>query len=424
LGRPPFQAERYSRVINQFIGGLNISGADQRNLLRNWVVSWGIESSAVRALSKFTLEACYNFDRALDRVRANPHQSLLPDDTLFDVSFDHAPVPETVPATQPEAPEMPVETVPNVEPPAKADDDQRFLDELRERLTRRQLDEDRVVQLIHEHTKPQTIVKTKVIVQKLDLTKHFLPEDEPRHAIFEDVLIAILAKRNVFLVGPAGCGKSHLVGQVARAAGLGFGVTGAVGSKYDFSGYQDGNGQYHDTSGLWEFVVKGGLFFADEMDASQPNAVLFLNSLTANGICRFPHGQYERHENFRWVAAGNTWGNGATDQYVGRNPLDASSKDRVVIIPVHYDERLERSLQGDNEWVDYCQRARRSCETLEIQHIISMRAMADGLALMNQGLSRSKTEAYALWKDLERDQVAKIKKHMAGESVAPAAEAA
>jgi hypothetical protein len=50
--------------------------------------------------------------------------------------------------------------------------------------------------------------------------------------------------------------------------------------------------------------------------------------------------------------------------------------------------------------------------------------MADGLALMNQGLSRSKTEAYALWKDLERDQVAKIKKHMAGESVAPAAEAA
>jgi hypothetical protein len=54
----------------------------------------------------------------------------------------------------------------------------------------------------------------------------------------------------------------------------------------------------------------------------------------------------KRHKTFRLVLAANTWGTGATRQYVGRNQLDASTLDRFCLatIFVTYDESLESSL--------------------------------------------------------------------------------
>lgn len=274
------------------------------------------------------------------------------------------------------------------------------------------IDETRVIELIKEHAAPQTqtIYRDKIVVVANE-ERHELPE-APRHEIFPDVLAAIAAGLNVALVGPAGCGKTELCGQVAEALGLRFGHTGAVGTKYDLSGYKDANGNYQANCELPDFVENGGLFLFDELDGSVPNAVLFTNTLLANGSVAFPHRTIHKHEDFRAIAAMNTYGTGATPEYVGRNPLDVASKDRYVVIPMDYDEQLERDLFGDTEWTAYVQKFRKAVRTLKIRHVVSMRAIAQGKKLIAAGISRDKVELYVLYKGLDAAEVAKIKRNM------------
>lgn len=292
-----------------------------------------------------------------------------------------------------------------------ASDDMAALASLLARLTGKPqaagISETRVLELIREN-QPETPtyrVEVKTANQPVIHTN-----DKPRHAAFKEVLGWVAAKRNVLLVGPAGCGKTHLGEQIAEALGIEFGFTGAVPSEYKLLGFRNAQGEivrtvYRDR---YEF---GGLFLWDELDGSSPNAMLAFNAGLANGHQDFPDCMVKRHENFRAIASANTYGNGADRQYVGRNQLDAASLDRFVVVPMDYDEILERSLFGDHEWVAYVHKARRAVRSFNggIRHVVSMRAIADGLAGFEAGQPRETVERAVLWKSLSPADITKIK---------------
>jgi hypothetical protein len=165
------------------------------------------------------------------------------------------------------------------------------------------------------------------------------------HHIFPQVL-RIAAKRNhVYLYGPAGTGKSHLASQVAEALNLPFGCMSFCGqsTKTDLVGYMDAHGNYVSTP-FYDLYKNGGVFCLDEMDAANPNLINLLNGGLAGKQMAFPCGMVTRHADFVCIASANTFGTGATEAYIGRNPMDAASMNRFLKIFTDYDRNLESAI--------------------------------------------------------------------------------
>lgn len=269
------------------------------------------------------------------------------------------------------------------------------------------VDEGRVIELIREHApKPEERVVTQIIMQGIDGTQRVLPK-ETRHTAFADILMMVEANIPVMLVGPAGAGKTTLGHQIARALELSFSHTGAVSSRFELSGFRDAHGNYQATA-FRNAYEHGGLFLFDEIDGSDPAALLWCNTAIANGVCAFPDGNVDRHPDFRLIACANTYGRGADRMYVGRNPLDGASLDRFCVVDFDYDELLERAVFGDTEWTRRVQKVRAAIIRLKLRMIVSPRATDYGARLLSRGIAQAAVEAAVLWKGIEPDQIAKI----------------
>lgn len=221
-------------------------------------------------------------------------------------------------------------------------------------------------------------------------------------------LIKILSTGlNVYLVGPAGSGKTHAAIQCAKALDIPFHFTGAVASEFKLTGFIDAQGRIVSTEFRKAFE-QGGLFLFDEIDASYPQAVLAFNAALANDYMDFPDKRVQRHEKFFCIAAANTYGQGADRQYVGRNQLDAASLDRFVFMDWKYDEKLETSLAGNEDWSTNVQKVRRFVEENKIRHVVSPRASIFGAKLLSAGLPKEEVEATILWKGMDEATKNKI----------------
>lgn len=266
------------------------------------------------------------------------------------------------------------------------------------------VNENRVIELIKAHAPNERVIERVVVVK--DEQRIALP-DAPRHARFAQILTMVGANIPVMLVGPAGAGKTTLGHQVAEALQLTFTHTGAVSSRFELSGYRDANGNYQRTA-FRDAYENGGLFLFDEIDGSDPSALLWCNTAIANGVCAFPDGNITRHADFRLIACANTYGRGADRVYVGRNPLDGASLDRFVVVDFDYDEQLERQVFGDTDWTARVQKVRAAIATLKLRHVVSPRATDYGRRLLAAGMAQDDVENATLWKGLERDQIEKI----------------
>jgi hypothetical protein len=236
----------------------------------------------------------------------------------------------------------------------------------------------------------------------------------PRHPLFDTLLVMVIAGREigglpVMIVGPAGSGKTTAAEHVAQAIGLPFFTNGALTGAHELTGYKDAAGTYHTTP-LREAFEHGGLYLMDEMDRSDPAAVLALNSALANGFMSFPDRAepIRAHADFVPMVAANTYGRGADRLYVGANQLDAATLDRFCVLSWDYDEALERSLTGDDTWTAYIQAARAGAAKLKIRHVISPRASMAGATLRRAGLAFDTVADAVLWKGLDQDQRARI----------------
>lgn len=227
-----------------------------------------------------------------------------------------------------------------------------------------------------------------------------------QHEKFETVLKFVANDEPVFLTGPAGSGKNVLCKQVAEALGLKFYFTNAATQEYKLTGFTDAMGNYQETQ-FYKAFTEGGLFMLDEMDASIPEVLVILNAAIANRYFDFPApiGYKEAHPDFRVIAAGNTTGQGADYEYVGRNQLDAASLDRFAVVKVGYSEAIENSVAcGDTELAQFCRMFRKSAQKSGQQVVVSYRAIGR-LAKMIQLLGIEEALETCLVKGLEKDDL-------------------
>jgi cobaltochelatase CobS len=316
-----------------------------------------------------------------------------PDYGLDDVGLPETPAPAPTPVAQPVS-------------PAKADKLAQVAELLKGLVgdDNGAVTETRVIELIKQHAPeiPVTRVEIKTPEKVINLGA------EPRHKQFETILKWVIAGNPVMLIGPAGSGKTTLAEQVAKALDVPFYFNGAITSEYKLSGFIDAQGRIINTPFRKAFET-GGVYLFDEMDASLPAALLAFNAALANGQYDFPDGTVRRHEKFYPMAATNTFGKGADRIYVGRNQLDGASLDRFARVDFDYDEKLERALAGNDEWVETVQKVRRAVDKLKLRHIVSPRASIMGSRALSQGLKRKDVEQAWLWPGLDKDTIIKVR---------------
>lgn len=221
-----------------------------------------------------------------------------------------------------------------------------------------------------------------------------------QHKNFQELLNLVKSgSKNIWITGPKGGGKTEAVKAIAKALGFEFVLIGMVSDPTDLLGYCTHTGDYVATNFFRGFTsATPVVMLMDEMDGWDSRAGLAINPALANGMQAFPHGTFEQGENVLIFACANTWGYGATDDYVGRNAIDESTLDRFEFQDWPYDEEFERELCGYgtgnaavDAYVDACLEARATATRLRAKVGISPRATIKGSARLRGGLDPAAT---------------------------------
>lgn len=191
------------------------------------------------------------------------------------------------------------------------------------------------------------------------------PEDKLKKLIEADM-------NNIWMVGPAGCGKSTIARNIAKELDIPYlCISCGIGtSATEFTGYKYTT---REATKFAEFYAKKSLILIDEITALDPSVAQVINAALANGEIETTTGTVLRHSECIIVATSNTFGNGADRQYVANNQLDASTIDRFTgaIIEVDYSKKYES--QFDQEVRDYIHLLRACIKTNSLRRIASTR---------------------------------------------------
>lgn len=245
---------------------------------------------------------------------------------------------------------------------------------------------------------PVTKIKEAVIMNKLEI------DEDVKHMKFEEIKACVESDVPVYLFGPAGSGKNHVLQQIADEINLDFYFTNSVQQEYKITGFIDAGGTYHETE-FYKAFKNGGLFFLDEMDASIPEVLVLLNAALANKYFEFPNGKIFAHEDFRVVAAGNTVGTGADEQYSGRLQLDQATLDRFAMIEFDYDRRIELKIANGNvELVDFVRDLRKQAKQKGISATFSYRCISMVVKLESK-LGLKEVLLIAVVKGMDKDTI-------------------
>lgn len=231
-----------------------------------------------------------------------------------------------------------------------------------------------------------------------------------QHEKFATLLKAASAKLpngfspNIWLTGPAGSGKTTAAENIAKALNLPYAGDGSLDHDHKIIGFRDAAGTVHKTEFLRVFEF-GGVYCADEIDNWYPSAMLALNSALANGYISTCDGMIRRHKDCIVIACANTWGLGANSDYVGRTKLDAASLDRFFPkIEWPIDEKLERALATNDEWVSLVQNTRKRVKAQGLKILITPRATFAGCALLTSGFDLKEVIDMTLAAGLDQSQ--------------------
>ena len=285
-----------------------------------------------------------------------------------------------------------------------------------QQLAGNSVNEERVRAIVADAIASQPAAATrevKIVVQGARETRI----EEHTHPVFAETVKALDAGLNVLLVGPAGCGKSHLAGQVASALGRTFGTLHctAGASESQLTGWLlpvgDGNRFEYVPSQFVRLYGEGNsLFLLDEIDAADPNMLMVINGALANGHLhvpsRYQNPEVPRGKDTSIIAAANTYGHGADMLYAGRNQLDASTLDRFYVIPMDYDLELERALAPASV-LDWAWALRKRAAETKLRRVVSTRTIQKAAAMLGAGLEweHVKSRLLAGW---TRDELAKV----------------
>ena len=241
------------------------------------------------------------------------------------------------------------------------------------------------------------------------------------HEMFPKVLAAVQRGVNVYLPGPPGTGKSHMVQQIAEALDIPFGVTSfsPMSTESKLLGFRSAQGETVRTVWRDRYEFGGGMLM-DELDNANGAVIAVLNGGLANGFMEFPDGVVTRHPDFVCIATANTLGTGPTAEFAGRQKLDPATLNRFVKIFIDTDESMEDSIVTDmlgeataQAWLKKVRHVRRAVADLRIKHFVTMRDSINGARLIAPGAGKfSQVEAlhHTVLAVLPDDTVDKIKK--------------
>jgi len=262
--------------------------------------------------------------------------------------------------------------------------------------------EDMVAQTKGMVSKIDAVIESKVkekvdsLVKKLPLVE-FTVNDIKRRKVkkikatlpaeFKKMVALAQARRHIYLVGPAGCGKTYLAGKLAEVLALDFAsISCSLGmSESQLAGWlvptgKGGQFEYR-RSPFVKAYEEGGVFLMDEIDSADPNTLTFMNSALANKQFSIPNRPNEvavRHPDFVFIACANTFGNGADRMYVGRNQLDTATLDRFRIgtIEMDYDDGVEKSLVRE-DILTWGRKVRSTVNRAGLRRVVSTRFLQD-----------------------------------------------
>lgn len=212
---------------------------------------------------------------------------------------------------------------------------------------------------------------------------------------------------NIWLAGPAGSGKTHAGQELAKLLGQAFYGMGAKSTAFEVLGYQDAAGNYHGTPFRTAFE-HGGVLQCDELDSWDNEACLALQSALANDFCQFPDAIVKRHPDFICIAGANTWGHGATADYVGRTKIDGAFLSRFAKLHWDYDNELETALCGNAKFARRVQRAREKAHNAGLKVLITPRDSMAGAALIAAGFNDDEAAELTFLASLSDDQKAML----------------
>lgn len=228
----------------------------------------------------------------------------------------------------------------------------------------------------------------KQTLESMNIRQIEVPGIKKQHFLFEKVLKLIAKDFNVYLYSMPGTGKTYMAQEIAKALKLDFYFSGAILEPYKLIGFKSAKGDYIETD-FYKCFKNGGLFLFDEMDASNPEALIIINAALANKFLDFPNGRVFAHEKFRLIGAGNTNGIDIGTGYTARQQLDIATLDRFIFLKMPYDEKLEerfsRGYINGKYYFDRFLMARRIVFNEKLPLICSTRSLILGLRLVQSG---------------------------------------
>lgn len=240
-----------------------------------------------------------------------------------------------------------------------------------------------------------------------------VPEQFPR------LLQLAQGRKNILMVGPAGCGKTHVAAMVADALDLDYsGQSMSAGvSESVMTGWLipiGKSGQFvYVSSEFVRIYENGGLFLFDEMDAADPNMLTFLNQALANDgftvAQRHEKPFVKKHKDFVAIAAANTFGQGADQMYHGRNALDEATLDRFRIgtVFMNYSPIVEEKIIR-SDVLAWGRAIRAKCEQHKMLKLVSTRILKDIQDMMNDfdwTIEEAEEGFFAAWSPEEKRMV-------------------
>lgn len=209
---------------------------------------------------------------------------------------------------------------------------------------------------------------------------------------------------NIWMVGPAGCGKTTMGTDLSKklnrpcfiqSCGIGTSAAEFIGYKYPT----------REATEFSKYYSQPSVIIIDEFTALDPAVAQIVNSALANGYIQTTTGQVFRHPECIIIATSNTFGTGASRQYVANNQLDASTIDRFVggIIEVDYSSKYES--QFDSEVVAYVNKIRNIIKHHDIRRVASTRMIITGCKLKNAHMSDWKDLLIVNWTKAEKELI-------------------
>jgi MoxR-like ATPase len=382
--------------LEQQIGrrGTATISSDNRGLVRRWLCIKGVQSKSARTLTLSQLREAYNdiSDTTvleISNVRTYSADSQNDSDQQQPQHGDDQTMTQT-------------QTTPAKPQNSKTAAITRAIEEALGGFSDGpSLDEAQIIALIKQHAPATRIEITNAgETRKIEGLHHYATKYVTRY---------LSSGLHVWLAGPAGSGKTSMAIMAAKALDRKFYSTGSVQSEFRLTGFIDAKGEVVRTP-FREAFEHGGVFLWDEIDGSNPNALIAFNQALENGVFAFPDGMVEKHPDCVCIAAANTWGAGATAEYVGRTRIDGATVDRFVQVAVDYDEKMELAMAGADfeDWAKEVQKYRKNARAAGVRAIISTRAIIKGMTIMRDGGDKKEAIAGLIRRGMDDATWAKV----------------